>query len=67
MNIVIIEDEEYVADDLELNLRTLIGGALNIIQLGSVKQAINYFKDAEQPDLIFSDISWVMDLVLRYL
>ena len=56
MNIVIIEDEEFVADDLELNLRKLIGGSLTIIQLGSVKQAVRYFEEAELPDLIFSDI-----------
>ncbi|SHM77567.1 LytR/AlgR family response regulator transcription factor [Mucilaginibacter sp. OK098] len=56
MNIVIIEDEGVVADELELNIKQLIEEPVDIVQLRSVKQAIAYFKKAEAPDLIFSDI-----------
>lgn len=56
MNIVIIEDEEVVADELELNIKQLMDEPVDIIQLRSVKEAVAYFKKAEAPDLIFSDI-----------
>ncbi|MGF7042102.1 LytR/AlgR family response regulator transcription factor [Mucilaginibacter lappiensis] len=56
MNIVIIEDEEIVADELELNIKQLIDEPVDIVQLRSVKEAIAYFKKSEAPDLIFSDI-----------
>ncbi len=56
MNIVIIEDEGIVADDLELNIRKLVDGPVDIVQIKSVKEGIAYFKKADAPDLIFSDI-----------
>lgn len=56
MNIVIIEDEGVVADELEVNIRQLVDEPVDIVQLRSVKEAIAYFKKAEAPDLIFSDI-----------
>lgn len=56
MNIVIIEDEGIVADDLELNIRKLVDEPTDIIQIKSVKEGIAYFKKADIPDLIFSDI-----------
>lgn len=56
MNIVIIEDEGIVADDLEMNIRKLVDEPVDIVQLKSVKEAIVYFKQANTPDLIFSDI-----------
>ncbi|SDD40967.1 two component transcriptional regulator, LytTR family [Mucilaginibacter pineti] len=56
MNIVIIEDEAIVADDLEMNIRKLIGEHVTVVQLRSVKEGIAYFKTNENPDLIFSDI-----------
>jgi len=56
MNIVIIEDEGIVADELELNIKQLVGEPADIVQLRSVKQAITYFRKAETPDLIISDI-----------
>jgi DNA-binding LytR/AlgR family response regulator len=56
MNIVIIEDEGLVADDLELNIRKLMDGPVNIVQIKSVKEGLAYFKTADAPDLIFSDI-----------
>lgn len=56
MNIVIIEDEEIVAEELESNIRVLVEGPVNITQLRSVKESIAYFKANEAPDLIFSDI-----------
>ena len=56
MNIVIIEDEHVVAKDLEMSIKQLVDGAVNIIQLHSVKEAIKYFKTTASTDLIFSDI-----------
>lgn len=56
MKIVIIEDEEVVADDLERNIRKLIDQPLEIVKLSSVKEGIAYFQNNESPDLIFSDI-----------
>src|ERR1700748_727971 len=56
MNIVIIEDEGIVADDLELNIRKLVDEPVDIVQLRWVKEGIAYFKKADAPDLIFSDI-----------
>lgn len=56
MNIVIIEDEGLVADDLELNIRKLIDGPLEIVQIRSVKEGIAYFNTNKTTDLIFSDI-----------
>lgn len=56
MNIVIIEDEGLVADDLEMNIRKLIDGPLEIVQIRSVKEGIAYFNTNKTTDLIFSDI-----------
>ena len=56
MNIVIIEDEGIVAEELELNIRKLIDEPVDIVRLKSVKESIAYFKKADTPDLIFSDI-----------
>jgi len=55
MNIVIIEDERIAAVDLEKSLVQLVED-VSIVQLRSVKEAVNYFKTADLPDLIFSDI-----------
>ena len=56
MNIVIIEDERFVADDLEDSIRELYPKAVDINKVFSVKEAIAYLKSGEAPDLIFSDI-----------
>ena len=56
MNIIIIEDEGVVANDLEANIRSLVNEPLEIVKLKSVKEGIAYFKTADTPDLIFSDI-----------
>lgn len=56
MKIVIIEDEKLTAQDLELVLHE-VNPEIEIVHiLPSVKQAINYFKNHPEPDLIFSDI-----------
>lgn len=56
MNIVIIEDERLMADDLERNIRKLVGASVCISQVHSVSDGIAYFKTAPLPDLILSDI-----------
>lgn len=56
MKIVIIEDEKLTAQDLELVLQEVNPDIEIIGILPSVKQAIHYFKNHPEPDLIFSDI-----------
>jgi two-component system response regulator LytT len=56
MNVVIIEDEQIVADDLELNIAQLLEEPVSIVQLHSVREATSYFKGNPSTDLIFSDI-----------
>lgn len=56
MNIVIIEDERLVADDLEKNIRKLLGPTTIIKQIHSVSDGIAYFNSSLPPDLIISDI-----------
>jgi two-component system response regulator LytT len=56
MNIVIIEDERFVAEDLKISILQLIDSPANITQLRSVKESISYLKDNPAVDLIFSDI-----------
>lgn len=56
MKIVIIEDEMLVADDLASNLKQISPDIEIVSILSSVKEAIDYFTNNPQPDLIFSDI-----------
>lgn len=56
MNIVIIEDEELLAEDLEAGIRQLLGSLVSIVQIHSVKEGLAYFSQAAPADLIFSDI-----------
>lgn len=56
MKIVIIEDEQLVADDLISNLKQIKPDVEIVSVLSSVKEAIDYFSANPQPDLIFSDI-----------
>ena len=56
MNIVIIEDERIVADDLEASIEQLLDQPARIVQLHSVKEAIDYLQSSPSIDLIFSDI-----------
>ncbi len=56
MKIVIIEDEQLTAKDLAESIVNADAGAQIIATLSSVKEAIAYFKENTEPDLIFSDI-----------
>lgn len=56
MKIIIIEDESLVAEDLASSLKNCNDQIEITALLGSVKEAIAYFKINPQPDLIFSDI-----------
>jgi two-component system, LytTR family, response regulator LytT len=56
MNVVIIEDEQYTAEDLEENLKKSIPDITIQAILMSVKEATIYLKNNAHPDLIFSDI-----------
>ena len=56
MKIIIIEDELLVAEDLASSLKNCSDQIEITALLGSVKEAVAYFKNNPQPDLIFSDI-----------
>jgi DNA-binding LytR/AlgR family response regulator len=56
MKIVIIEDEPLTAKDLEVCIHAAEPGAEVVATLGSVDEAIRYFKEHAAPDIIFSDI-----------
>lgn len=56
MNIVIIEDEPLTAQDLEACIRAAEPAAKIIAVLGSVGEAMEFFRENALPDLIFSDI-----------
>ncbi|QBQ41024.1 response regulator transcription factor [Sphingobacterium psychroaquaticum] len=56
MNVVIIEDEMLAAEDLSQTLQRVAPEVSILAHLNSVKEAIDYFKEAQDVDLIFSDI-----------
>ena len=56
MKIVIIEDEQLIAEDLAEGIVRLIPDAQIAAKLYSVKEAVKWFEKNTQPDLIFSDI-----------
>jgi len=56
MKIVIIEDELLTAKDLAECIAKAEPAAQIIATLSSVKEAIAFFKENDEPDLIFSDI-----------
>jgi predicted alpha/beta superfamily hydrolase/DNA-binding LytR/AlgR family response regulator len=56
MNIIIIEDEPLTAKDLEVCIRGAEPDATIVAVLGSVAEAVEYFRENALPDLIFSDI-----------
>ena len=56
MNVVLIEDEKLVSEDLSDILHSLDGSITISQTVSSVKEAVNYFKNNDSPQLIFSDI-----------
>ena len=56
MNVVLIEDEKLVSEDLSDILQSLDGNITISRTISSVKEAVNYFKNHDSPQLIFSDI-----------
>jgi len=54
--IVIIEDEKHTAADLADTLKTIDSDIEIVTILASVQQAVNFFKNPHEIDLIFSDI-----------
>jgi DNA-binding LytR/AlgR family response regulator len=56
MNVVVIEDEKLVSDDLSDILQNLDHEIVISKTISSVKEAMQYFKSHESPQLIFSDI-----------
>jgi two-component system response regulator LytT len=56
MNIVIIEDEPLTAKDMEVCIRAADPAAAIVAVLGSVSEAVEFFRENTLPDLIFSDI-----------
>ena len=56
MRVVIIEDEQHTAKDLEICIRKAEPSVEIVATLSSVREAAVFFKDAPELDLIFSDI-----------
>lgn len=56
MKILIIEDEPFVAKDLEKQIKLLEAKAEIVGVLSSVEGALKWFEDHDVPDLIFADI-----------
>lgn len=56
MNIVIIEDEDRTARQLERLLKKYDPSVKMLVQLPSVKTAVKWLEEHPQPDLIFMDI-----------
>lgn len=56
MHIVIIEDERLMAEEMADTIKRIEPGIKSITILQSVKEAIQYFRENPDPDLIFSDI-----------
>lgn len=56
MNIIIIEDERLTAEDLVDMIAESAPDAVIVATLTSVQEALAYFREHEEPDLIFSDI-----------
>ncbi len=56
MKIVIIEDEKLTAADLAETIQSVQPDARIVAILYSVSSAVNWFRNNEPPDLIFSDI-----------
>ena len=56
MKVVIIEDEPLTAKDLAACILAAEPGADIVATLGSVEEAIRFFKGHAAPDIIFSDI-----------
>jgi len=56
MNVIIIEDEPYTAEDLQRNINIASPDIKIQAVLTSVKKATTYLKSNPHPDLFFSDI-----------
>lgn len=56
MDIVIIEDEPLTADDLADTISEVDDSARILVILESVRASVEYLKNNDTPDLIFSDI-----------
>lgn len=56
MKIVIIEDEKLTATHLSETIMTVVPDARIMAILFSVRSAVSWFQENEQPDLIFSDV-----------
>lgn len=56
MKIVIIEDEQFTAEDLKEAILNVAPHAEIVAMLQSVSEAVRYFKKEPMPQLIFSDI-----------
>jgi len=62
MKIVIVEDELYDARRLEKMIKDVDPDIVVLAKLESVSESIAWFKDKEEPDLIFLDINLEDDL-----
>jgi DNA-binding LytR/AlgR family response regulator len=56
MRVLIIEDEKYAVQRLEMLLKQIVPDVCILNNLQSVEQATEWFKENTQPDLLFLDI-----------
>jgi DNA-binding LytR/AlgR family response regulator len=56
MNILIIEDEPHAAARIEKLISEILPGAHILGKIDSVKQAVEWFRENSQPDLILLDV-----------
>lgn len=56
MNVIIIEDEPLIADALRFEIKKAAPNVKIIKVLGSIEEALGFFKHNPLPDLFFSDI-----------
>ena len=56
MNVIIIEDEQYTAEDLAKKVKNSSPDITIVTILKSIKESITYLTNNPQPDLFFSDI-----------
>ncbi|HAH24737.1 MAG TPA: DNA-binding response regulator, partial [Prolixibacteraceae bacterium] len=56
MKIVIIEDEEFAARRLERMIKEIDASMEVVAKLESVVDSVEWFKNNEEPDLLFLDI-----------
>jgi two-component SAPR family response regulator len=67
MRILIIEDEKHTAQRLVQLIMEIKKDAQIVAVLNSVESSLLWFRNNEEPDLIFRIFNWEMGFVLRFM